>query len=253
MQRTCPESPKKKSRSQLLGKCNDCYSNFDGASDKAKMFVAPFERLAFAPREDLRKEWTIIDYNGNGQVSLAELDTYIQKKLKLQYPNDKDDRLWKGFRPSYVRAYTDAKDIGENKKITGTRSLTTDDYIEPKEFRATLHYVCLYALMYDKFALVDGYGHGGEAGELKKAKPGTLKAHEYDDRRIDKREWMAGYQAVSDSGFVGLQCIQDPEAMFNEIDENRGGFILLNEWCQYIEKKEADAGTGFGDILTLGE
>merc|ERR1711972_1283357 len=154
-------------------------------------------------------------------------DAYLQKKLKRHYPDDKDDLLWKTFRPSYVRAYVDAKDVSKGKKIAGTRSLSTDDFIEPKEFRAALHYVCLYALMYDKFALIDGYGYGGEAGEFKKVTPGTLKARDYDDRRIDKREWMKGYQAVSDSGFVGLQRIPDPEAAFNEIDTNGGGFILL--------------------------
>merc|ERR1712187_998351 len=139
------------------------------------------------------------DYNGNGYMSLAELDAYIEKKLRLEYPKkDAGLLLWKAFRPSYIRAFMDAKDVLEDKAIKGTRS-TTDDYITFGQFKVALHYVCLYALMHDSISEID------------------------------------------------------PEAVFAEIDANGGGFILLNEWCEWLEKKEAEAGTEFGRILTLGE
>jgi len=229
------------------------YSNFAGASAHAKKFVKPFEALAFGSKDNRVQEWRRADYNGNGYMSLAELDAYIEKKLKLEYPKkDAGLLLWKAFRPSYIRAFMDAKDVLDDKAIKGTRS-TTDDYISFGEFRVALHYVCLYALMYDRFAEIDGFGYGGEVGEFKGGVPPALRPDEYDDRRIDKKEWLAGYGSLANSGFVGLQDISDPEAVFAEIDANGGGFILLKEWCEWLEKKEAEAGTEFGRILTLGE
>jgi len=162
------------------------YSNFAGASDKAKKFVVAFEALAFGPKQDRLNEWrTVVDYNGNGQVSLAELDGYIEKKLKREYGAD-GLLVWKAFRPSYIRAFMDAKDITADRAIRGTRSLRTDDFVQWSEFRATLHYLCLYALMYDKFAQVDGYGYGGEVGEFEDGKPDPSKLTEGQELVNDK-------------------------------------------------------------------
>jgi len=223
-----------------------------------KKFVAPFAELAFTTTEKRKSEWMHVDYNGNHIVSLAELDDYILKKLKNYYKNkDAALLLWKAFRPSYIRAFNDAKDVSPNRGIKNT-NLETDDYVTFSEFRYTCHYLCIYALMYDEFAYVDGKGYKGEVGEFAGPNPGKIKGDEWDDRRIDESEWKAMFQTakISGSGFVGLQNIpSENEAMeiFHEMDSDNGGMVLLKEWCEYLEKKEVDADTAIGKRLKVGE
>jgi len=234
------------------------YTDFPQASDNAKNFVAPFAKLAFTTTQARKREWMQVDYNGNNIVSLAELDSYILKKLTFVYKNkDKALLLWKAFRPSYIRAFNDAKDVSPNKNIKGTR-LETDDYVTFSEFKYTCHYLCIYALMYDVFAYVDGRGYKGEVGEFAGPNPGKIKGDEWDDRRIDEGEWKDMFQTekVSGSGFVGLQGISSvDEAMqiFHEMDSDNGGMVLLKEWCEYLEKKEEEANTPMGKRLAVGE
>ena len=54
-----------------------------------------------------------VDPNGNGQASLAEVDGWIQKSLITALAPDKEEaiRVWKCFRPSYIRAFNDTKDL----------------------------------------------------------------------------------------------------------------------------------------------
>lgn len=231
------------------------YTNFPQASENAKKFVAPFAELAFATPEARTQEWKQVDYNGNNLVSLAELDSYVERKLKNVY-KDKGAALllWKAFRPSYIRAFNDAKDISPNTNIRGTK-LQDDDYITFSEFRYTCHYLCIYSLMYDVFAYVDGKGYKGEVGEFAGPQLGKIKGDEWDDRRIDMKEWKAMYKTakVSGSGFKGLQGITDPEAVFGQMDSDGHGKVLLKEWCEYLEKKEEEAGTAIGQRLKAGE
>merc|ERR1712224_661871 len=125
--------------------------------------------------------WRIVDNNGNGYVSLAETGKWIQNqcihscleeaklsdrgsgktgkghlgKAKVKKAQEEGTRLYKLFYPCYIRAFLDAADIGKNGKVGGTKTATKDDYVQRSEFRFLCVYICIYALMYDSFAVVD--------------------------------------------------------------------------------------------------
>ena len=148
----------------------------------------------------------LTDHSGNGYASVAEFDAWIQKRL-LESPTlrpDEAERLWRAFRPCYIRAHADAADVTVNKRVGGTRSATTDDFIQFSEFRLANAYLCIYAGMFDAFSLIDGESEGT-----------TLS----DDRRISLAEWQDGYSRVKLFGFKALADIADDHCstVFNHI------------------------------------
>jgi len=73
---------------------------------------------------------------------------------------------------------------------------------------------------------------------------------------MDLGEWLQGYRGVADYGFVAFSGITDDasaEAVFNKIDENGGGFVLLIEFCDYIKAAEIAAQTPMGATLDEDE
>lgn len=150
--------------------------------------------------------------------------------------------LFSFFRPSYIRAFNDAKDFkkDEGKVIPGTVDATADDFVSKGEFRLFCGYLCIYGAMYDAFTKVDGGGEGKEG----------------DDRKITLEEWTAGYSHIDAYGFVGLGAMTDDEtatSAFKLIDENGGGVITLSEWCSFIKECEIEAGTSMGRLLSAEE
>ena len=94
---------------------------------------------------------------------------------------------------------------------------------------------------YDAFAKIDGGGAGRDKN---------------DDRRMDKGEWLAGYAGCRDYGFLALAEVKDDagaEAVFSKMDDNGGGIVLLDEWCEFLKKVEAEAGTPLGHLLCEAE
>lgn len=87
--------------------------------------------------------------------SLAELETFILSSLMAKYPKDAKSKvekgrdLWELFRPSYIRAFNDAKDYKADtgKVIEGTKKSTADDFVSKGEFRYFCAYLCIYAAM----------------------------------------------------------------------------------------------------------
>merc|ERR1711924_371612 len=65
---------------------------------------------AKAMRKELYNTW---DPNGNGYLSLAETDAAIQASLVDRYGDEEGETLWARFRPCTIRAFNDAKDVGE--------------------------------------------------------------------------------------------------------------------------------------------
>ena len=95
------------------------------ASEDALEFVKVFKPLSLkgGTAQTLRKsEWAAADPNGNGLLSLAETDAWINRRLIAAGRQD----LWDKFRPCYVRAFGRAKDIAAG---------STDDYVTITEFR----------------------------------------------------------------------------------------------------------------------
>lgn len=245
-----------------MGAAASIASGAEGAVSKdCQTFCAPFIPMCLGKASDktdseqvrasteakkLRSQaWRCLDNNGNGHVSLAETGKWIQDTL-INHLGNKDEgiRIYKAFYASYIRAFLDAADYGVDKKVAGTKTATTDDYVQRNEFRLLVAYLCIYATMFDAFAKVDG---GGE---------GTTKD---DDRRISADEWNKALAtgAFKGSPLTGLTQAQSrPElgaAIFAEMDSDGKGMVLLKEFCEYCEKKEAKAQTDMGKLLRAGE
>ena len=108
-----------------------------------KKFVAAFMHLTPLPNKDARSAaWRQCDYTSNGHVSLAEADGWVQNVLKDKYGDQEGEGLWRLFRPSYIRAFYDAKDVGEHEIIIAGE-LHPDDYVQRREFRLLCAYLCV--------------------------------------------------------------------------------------------------------------
>jgi hypothetical protein len=222
-----------------------------GMSETCKVFCRLFSPMAAKDgngKVARVQGWMAIDPNGNGHVSLAEADGWLQKCLVNYFAPDKDEaiRVWKCFRPSYIRAFNDAKDL--SKKAGGSHG---EDYVQKVEFRGLISYFCLYAVMYDAFALIDGGG-------------GDVDNKAGDDRRMTLEEWKAGASKVANHGFAGLKaaCEGDLDAVFKVMnsgrddagkDAGKDNVVMLTEFCKFVEDKEVALGTVWGKLLNAGE
>lgn len=234
-----------------MGGAASVHEMAEGVSDEKaslKTFLESFAPLAEKGKkaQAARKQsWMACDPNGNGLCSLAEVDGWIQKTLMLDLGEDGGKDLWRLYRPCYIRAFNDAKDLRAEKDIKSTGDATTDDYVTRGEFRVCCAYLCIYAAMFDCFNQVDG-GSEGTTAE--------------DDRRMSLEEWQAAFPKFEGSyGFAALAKIVDdstedtPESVFKEMDADGKGMVLLNEWCKFLEKAEIEAGTLAGRMLAAGD
>merc|ERR1719487_1004850 len=216
-----------------------------GETVDLKVFVGCFEHLAKRSpesKEARNKAWNAADPNGNGFCSLAEIDGWVKKHLlDNKMETEAAERLWKLYRPCYIRAFRDAADATEDRQVAGTKSATTDDYVQRKEFRLLCAYLSIYARMFDAFDMIDG---------------GNVGTTAVDDRRMSLEEWLQGFEKVQGHGFVGLEAVQgavEAEAVFKEIDADGRGMVLLDEWCSFMKGKEQAAGTAVGQLLSVGD
>ena len=166
--------------------------------------------------------------NGNGLCSLAECETFLLKTLVAKFPKTgKGKDIWDAFRPCYIRAFKDAADYkaDDGKKIKGTKNAKQDDFVSEDEFRLFCTYACTYAAMFDAFSKIDGGGAGRDAN---------------DDKRIEKDEWMKGFKGMAGYGFKAFEGVtkkEDAQATFEKMDDNGGGIVLFDEWCQVRSQK----------------
>jgi hypothetical protein len=142
----------------------------------------------------------------------------IMKTLVNYTKNHEAEIIWRLYRPCYIRAFKgtavvdlhlfvdfsayvlhlDAADILENKRIQGTSSATTDDYIQRGEFRMLNAYLCIYARMYDAFSMLDGGSKG------RTTRPSERND---EDRRISLKEWKTRFNLVKNYGFEVLKNV----------------------------------------------
>lgn len=188
--------------------------------------------------------WGSLDFNGNGHVSLAEVDKWILATL-IGHHGEKDEgtRLWKLFRPSFIRAFKDAADIGKDKRVKGTKTATTDDYVQRGEFRCLLAYIMIYGLFWDAFNRMDGGSDGTTAD---------------DDRRLTYEEFKTGARKLKGHPIRALAGLANADevgmkAAFSAADADGHGMVLLAEFCGFIEKQEKAMGTELGVLLGVGE
>merc|ERR1711998_437908 len=173
--------------------------------------------------EDLKtrhSKWSAWDPNGNGYLSLAEVDGAIKKELKAK--GDKYNVVWKRFRHMYIRAFNDAKDAAKSK---GVRD---EDYVTRNEFRKLICYLRLYGRMFEMVV------------------PGT----QYDTfASMEKRQWERSIKKVHGAGASWAQFLAFQAATkqaFLLMDADRKGKCTLIEFCKFVENKEISAKTDFG-------
>jgi len=167
------------------------------AIEKCKALLAP---------DKCRELWSRIDFNGNGYVSLAEID-----KMIVEMQNDSESPFY-GFnnKPALMRAYK-ASCLGGKKA----------DWVERKEFPFLIRNLFFFDKLWDIFDAIDTD----------------------DDRRIDRDEFTKGCTA---SELINNPTPEEVAKVFDEMDTNDGDQILFDEFCVYtantfVNAEELDA------------
>ena len=142
-----------------------------------------------------------MDVNGNGILSLAEVDKGMRDILQIPEIFD--------MKPVMLRAFNAAKTY-----YKGNKKSYSDDYIQIQEYRILLKYLRQYFEYFVAFMRVDDDG----------------------DRRIDFDEFVGASDKLA---LWGID-MSDPEAAFAECDANGGGKILFDEFCRWAIAKNLD-------------
>lgn len=154
------------------------------------------------------KLWKMMDMNGNGYASLAEVDKALRDVFQI-------DEIF-NCKPVIMRAFNAAKGMGQGVKPPGwdqiqdrykTRALNPIDYIEKNEFRVLIIYLHEYTALRQLFDRID-------------------KDH---DQRITFEEFKLAVPLLRQMG----QTIPSAEALFKEIDADKGGMILFEEFSNW--------------------
>jgi len=164
----------------------------------------PSERTAEG-KAARKKMFSEFDPNGNGILSLAEVDKSVRDVLQLDAVFD--------AKPAIMRAFQSAKDCTKSKVTDAAGKVIGDDYIEFKEFRFFLSSLRQYFEYYVAFVRCDTNS----------------------DHKISLQEFKDAQEKIE--LWVGKI---DAEASFNEIDTNKGGSILFDEFCKWAIKKNLD-------------
>lgn len=143
------------------------------------------------------------DPNGNGFLSLAEVDKGIRDVLKL-------DDLFHS-KQVIMRAFQSAKSSAKNKHKN------SNDYIERNEFRYLLCYLRQYFEYYEMFDIINTD----------------------DDKYVDYDEFISAIPKFEKWGVK----VSDPRKTFDEIDTDKGGKIRFEEFCHWAIKNHLDIDT----------
>ena len=153
-------------------------------------------------KEARRQLFRKFDLNGNGYLSLAEVDKAVRDELN-------QPELFSS-KPVLMRAFQAAKGACKSKNEL------SDDYVEASEFRLLLVYLRQY------FELDVAYN----------------RLDSSDDRRLSLPEFRAGVDMLRQ---WGVEIPPDRiAAEFKTIDTNGGGIVLFDEFCDWAIKKQLD-------------
>jgi Ca2+-binding EF-hand superfamily protein len=146
--------------------------------------------------------WSRADPNGNGHLSLAEVDLMVKEMVGKEMFSAK---------PAIAAAFHAARKSGG-----GEQQGSDGDYIQKKEFRQL--FVCLrqYYELYAMFNRLDTS----------------------DDRRIDLGEFKEGAKMVASWGVTLPEEQMDSE--FAAIDTDGGGKLLFDEFAKWALDKALD-------------
>jgi len=162
----------------------------------------PYERTA--EQKAKRKEiFTRFDVNGNGYLSLAEVDKATRDVLQSDELFDCKDAVNASFHYA--------------KKVSPGESKHGDDYLEFREFRLFFQTLRQYFEYFQAFSRLD-------TG---------------DDSRVSKEEFCSDASKAAVAKWV-KEVPEDFEAEFDSIDENKGGQILFSEFIKWAISKNLD-------------
>lgn len=150
-------------------------------------------------QQECAELWSKFDYNGNGMLSLAELDKAVMD-------------LWPelNHKPAIMRAYK-AADQRQQQQASEGGGNVADGFIQKKEFRFFLTFVHYYNELWTRFASADADS----------------------DRRLSRSEFAEAATAL------GVEEA-DVDRVFDEIDTNRGGVVLFDEFCTWLARGTAN-------------
>lgn len=137
--------------------------------------------------------WPGFDVNGNGYLSLAEVDKGIRDVIQLP-------QLFE-LKPVIIRAFNAAKTSLKASSKHG------DDYVSKAEFKYLIQYLKEYTNYWIVFDEVDSSK----------------------DHRISLEEFEKAVPSLKAQGIK----IPDAKKAFSEIDTNQGGMILFDEFCHW--------------------
>ena len=154
------------------------------------------------PEDKLRRDkiWAAFDVNGNGLLSLAEIDKAMRDVLRVP--------LLFNLKPVLMRAFTAAKNKVKSKSAYG------DDYVNRAEFRYLLKFLRQYYEYWVAFDRIDTN----------------------DDRRVTLAEFKMAKPELEKWGID----MSNPEKSFREADKDHGGMILFIEFADWAIKKNLD-------------
>lgn len=172
-------------------------SKIDWVKIRERMPMDKNDPAAKKKRQDLFKAF---DPNGNGYLSLAEVDKGVRDVLGLHEIFD--------LKPVLMRAFQAAKGVAKTKSKLG------DDYVEFPEFRILLVYLRQYLELWQMFDEVDTS----------------------DDRRVSKDEFRKAVPLLETWGVK----VTNPDATFKVIDKDGGGMLLFDEFADWAIKNNLD-------------
>ena len=146
------------------------------------------------------KQWNYFDMNGNGYLSLAEVDKGMRDVVQLP--------ILFQLKPVLMRAFQAAKTKVKAKTKYG------DDYVTKGEYRFLLKYLRQYYEYWVAFDRIDTN----------------------DDRRVSYEEFM---QAIPELERWNID-MSDPRAQWRQCDQDGGGMVLFIEFCDWAIKKNLD-------------
>ena len=136
------------------------------------------------------------DPNGNGYLSLAEVDKGIRDVLRIEELFD--------IKPVIIRAFNAAKNFADNS-ASGSRQ---SDYVQLKEFRMLLVYLLCYLRIWELFERADS---GGST-----------------DRRLTRAEFDTIVPEIQRRWLPGMTGDQ----LWNFCNTDGGSMVLFTEFAE---------------------
>lgn len=169
------------------------------AADLAKLNDAlPTGRTA-ADKSRRDKLFSDFDPNGNGFLSLAEIDKALRDAVKLPFLFE--------CKPVIIRAFQAAR-----KAVPPSAANHNGDFVSKRTFRLLLWYLKQYFNVWKIFSECDESG----------------------DRRVSEDEFSTAITKLVELGIVSPLESKDPHGLFREVDADGGGMILFEEFANWV-------------------